>query len=174
MSRNTAESETTVRTISDCTVAPTASFMERSTRPHQVRKAQMAGQRGQPQGHVGHEPVADEGHLHGAGDEQADDGDEQAEPHVEADEARFGLAPGQGIVEAGGRAHVQEHEQLLEKVGGKTVIAVHGRAQGTGQDGLPWPDRPARKPRWPAACIYSDAPGLAWRGESSCFPCGKT
>ena len=42
MSRKTAESETTVRTISDCTVAPTASFMERSTRPHQVKKAQMA------------------------------------------------------------------------------------------------------------------------------------
>lgn len=100
------------------------------------QKGPDGGQRGQPQGHVGHEPVADEGHLHGAGDEQADDGDEQAEPHVEADETRFGLAPGQGIVEAGGRAHVQEHEQLLEKVGGKTVIAVHGRAQGTGQDGF--------------------------------------
>ena len=32
----------TVRTSSDCTVAPMASFMERSTLPHQVRKAQTA------------------------------------------------------------------------------------------------------------------------------------
>ena len=100
------------------------------------QKGPDGGQRRQPQGHVGHEPAADGGHLHGGGDEQADDGDEQAEPHVEADEARLGLAPGQGIVETGGRAHVQEHEQLLEKIGGKAVIAVHGRAQGTGQDGF--------------------------------------
>ena len=41
-SRTTASRETTVRTISEDTVAPTASFMERSTRPHQVRKAQSA------------------------------------------------------------------------------------------------------------------------------------
>ena len=32
----------TVRDISEGTVAPMASFMERSTRPHQVRKAQTA------------------------------------------------------------------------------------------------------------------------------------
>ena len=41
-SRATASREITVRTISEETVAPTASFMERSTRPHQVRKAQSA------------------------------------------------------------------------------------------------------------------------------------
>ena len=46
------------------------------------------------------------------------------------------LPAGQGIVETGGCAHIQKAGKLLEKIGRKTVIAVHLRPESAGKQCL--------------------------------------
>ena len=95
------------------------------------------GQRRQPQGHFRHEQPA--GRLpepHEGARAQRHGEHEQACAHVEGDQPPLRLPAGQGVVETGARAHVEEARQLGEEVGGKAVAAVHLRAEGAREDGF--------------------------------------
>ena len=99
-------------------------------RPPQ-QKAVESRQRSVPERHVGQKHIPKPRDKQEDAREHGNEEYQRRNPAIKGDERHFVLAPGQGVVKTGGRAHVQKAGKLREHAGGEVEVPVDLRPERT-------------------------------------------
>ena len=97
-------------------------------RPPQ-QKAVESRQRSVPERHVGQKHIPKPRDKQEDAREHGNEEYQRRNPAIKGDERHFVLAPGQGVVKTGGRAHVQKAGKLREHAGGEVEVPVDLRPE---------------------------------------------
>ena len=87
-------------------------------------------QRSVPERHVGQKHIPKPRHKQEDAREHGNEENQRRNAAVKGDERHFVLAAGQGVIKAGGRAHVQKAGKLREHAGGEIEVPVGLRPKG--------------------------------------------